>query len=176
MNGLTISGKVSMGKQSAQSSYRFFRVNVTGISGTYVRFAAVSIRVGLTDYPTVIGSMTSNTTPSPLVASASSTYGAGYEPYKAFVLAGSNASYRWISGGVSAPQWIQVDLGAGNEITPTSLRLCADDVGGSGYYVTNFTLLGSNTGAFSGEEATLYTSDTLDQGDWNTYGCVLFTF
>ncbi len=165
-----------MGKES-QPGYRFFRVNVTGNAGSYIRFSSITIKEGSTGYPFAIepGGMTSNTTPAPLVASASSTYGVGYEPFKAFVISGSNASYRWISGGDS-PQWIQIDLGAGNEIAPTSLQLCSDDVGGTGYYVTNFTFLGSNTGAFSGEEVPLYTSATLGQGDWGNYTCNLFTF
>lgn len=157
------------------AGYRFFRVNVTGNSGSYIRFTSITIKEGATEYPFSINAMTSDTTPIPLVSSASSTFNYGYEPYHAFMYSYAQASNRWISGGDS-PQWIQIDLGAGNEISPTSLQLCSDDVGGTGYYVTNFTFLGSNTGTFSGEQVTLYTSATLGQGDWGNYTCNLFTF
>jgi len=179
MNGVTVSGKTSMSKAPAPG-YRYFRVNITAFVGTAIRFQAVKINVGITAYPwAIVGylGMTSNNTPSPLVASASSVLAPGFEAWRAFVIesGGSNLS-RWISElPASPPQWIQLDLGSGNEIIPTSLQLCADDdIPAS--YVTNFTFLGSNTGTFSGEETILYTSGTLTSANWAAYSFTTFTF
>jgi len=183
MNGVTVSGKASIGKVPS-AGYRYFRVNVTGNydpSYQAVRFQAIRIKVGATEYPWAVpgagAGMTSDTTPSPLVASASSVFAGGFEAYQAFVnVFGGNDSYRWISGnGGGVPQWIQIDLGSGNEISPTSLQLCAD-ANWPDSYVTNFTFLASNTGAFTGEETILYTSATLVSGNWAASSFTTFTF
>ena len=174
LNGVTITGKTSLGPATLPG-YRYFRLNITGSVGLYIRFQAVKIMVSSTAYPFAIGNMTSNTLPTPLVASASSIYDSPFEAWRAFANeAGGNDTYRWISAS-SAPQWLQVDLGSGNNIIPTSLQLCADSDAAASY-VTDFQLLGSNIGSFTGEQATLYTSATLTGVNWTANTFTTFTF
>lgn len=172
MNGISLRG-TSM--STPVSGYRYFRLNITSAAGAYIRFQAVKIMVSATAYPFAIGNMTSNTAPSPLVASASSIFDSPFEAWRAFAnVSGGNDTFRWISG-AAAPQWLQIDLGSGNNITPTSLQLCADSDAAASY-VTNFTFLGSNAGTFTGEEVTLYTSATLTGANWTANTFTTFTF
>lgn len=62
----------------------------------------------------VVTGMTSNTAPSPQVASASSTYSTNY-PYKAFSQVNAADTDAWASSAapsVGAPQYLQIDMGA----------------------------------------------------------------
>jgi len=93
--------------------------------------------------------MTSATTPSPGVVTASSVLEVAYLPYYAFD--GNNAQ-RWVPD-ESLGQWIQFDMGAGNEIIEPNFLY----YGCAFYYITEGSFEGSNTGAFAGEE-TVFTS------------------
>lgn len=153
--------------------YRFFRVRINSYVGQAVRFQSVQLMVGGTPYPT--NTMTSNSAPAPLVATASSVFST-FEPYLAFFYPGGGSdTYRWIHAlGAAAPQWIQIDLGAGNEITPTSIRLCPDSAAATDY-PTHFTVLASNTGTFTGEEVMLFDSGTLTSANWTANAVSSFT-
>jgi hypothetical protein len=151
----------------ATPAYRFFRVRINSYAGNAVRFQAVELTVGGVAWPlTNELPMTSNSAPAPLVASASSVYST-FEPFNAFVVRnGGSDTYRWIHElNAAAPQYIQIDLGIGNEIVPTHLKLCPDSAGASDY-PTSLTLLASNTGAFGAEAVVLLDSGTLAQPDW----------
>jgi len=136
-------------------SSRYFRLTITqwSVAGTPctsgdTRIAEMELGVGATTYPS--GVMTGPSAPSPLVATASDSNGS-FPPWRAFdgVLGDSN---RWISTTTGTEHWLQIDLGVGNEISPNLYRLAPDSAGSSGYYPTAWTLAGSNTGSFSGEE------------------------
>jgi hypothetical protein len=134
------------------NSFRYIRLEI--VTGSYFEVKNLRFIASLTRYPTV--NMTSNTEPSPLVASASSTHlsMAQFQPYKAFD--GDAVNTRWHST-VGGSHWIQIDLGTGNEIRPNSLAMII--FSGSGdRRPTSLIVKGSNTGAFSGEDETLYTS------------------
>jgi hypothetical protein len=75
--------------------------------------------------------------------------------------------------GAPAPQWISLDLGAGNAISPTALKLCPDSAAASDYPIS-FLFQGSNTGAFAGEETVLYTASNYFGWVPNTFST--FTF
>jgi len=155
--------------------YRYWRLTVTdwtspsgkGAAGSLVRVAEWELHVGATAYPT--SNMTNNTSPSPLVASSLTDLGSGFEPYKAFDgnLSDSN---RWISAdAVSADQWLQIDLGAGGEIRPTTTEIAPDGgahVPPNGNYIKDFNITASNTGTFGGEEVTFLTVSGLIISDW----------
>jgi hypothetical protein len=103
--------------------------------------------------------MTGNSAPSPLVASADSETG-GYEAYKAF---DGNAGTRFTSGAGAHPHYLSLDLGSGNGILPNRVRF--------GVFTQSldrtpkdFTILGSNTGSFAGEETTLLTVSGASSG------------
>lgn len=142
------------------NSYRFFRyvfdkaspngqVGISGIDNYY--------RSGLVDAKGQIQPqtrMTGSNSPSPLVATASSEYapGTGYI-YRAFNAFGLNYNY-WLSNASDLHPWLQLDLGSGNSLAISGIRLNCT-YGGT---VTNVKLYGSNTGAFAGEEELLVDS------------------
>ena len=68
-----------------------------------------------TVYPDQIGHMTSNTAPSPLVASSTATYSSAYEPYEVFDSDTTSTGSSWWNLGQSstfADWYIQLDLGS----------------------------------------------------------------
>jgi hypothetical protein len=169
---------VSMGK-APSTTFRFFRLNVQAWVGDACRVEALRPRVGSTNYPSDATHMITNTNPYPLVASASSydTYYPGFPPWQAFATTPGSASLiRWIGDPSDLTPWLQIDLGAGNEITPTAVLICPDGDSGSLRYIQNFTFSGSNTGAFSGEQTLFYTSATLNSSFWTASLPVVFTF
>ena len=159
-NVLTISGSTGWVANQMRSfssasavAYRFLRINVTANNGSVGRsIFELEYLVDSTAYPT--SNMTGASAPSPLVASASSDDGSN-AAWEAFDGAVSGPS-RWsTSDGASFPIWLQIDLGDGNEIIPTGLKLYNHNA--AQQMPKTFTILGSNTGDFSGEQATLAT-------------------
>jgi hypothetical protein len=59
---------------------------------------------------------------------------------------------------------LQIDLGAGNEIYTSGYRFALHSSVASGYFPLDWTLKGSNTGAFAGEEHTLDTQTNVNTG------------
>jgi hypothetical protein len=83
--------------------------------------------------------MTSDTTPSPYVTSASSVWGSGYEAWRAFDR--STGAQGWHAGNGSVlPQWIKIDMGSALIID--SYRLGSRYDGGQ--WVTAWQFQGSN--------------------------------
>lgn len=140
--------------------YRYWRLNITSAhtaaglrpSNTgAIRVAGMRFLQGSTYYPT--SPMTSDSAPPPLVSSASTVLSSGFEAYHAFDTDLTDAS-RWASTASSTlTSWLQIDLGAGNLILPTDVDI-AMDASSVDYYLVNFQILASNTGAFAGEEVT----------------------
>lgn len=141
---------------------RYLRVNVTALNGDgYLEMADVRFYVGATTYPTV--NMTSDTAPSPLVASTNSNIVPGTtDAYTAFD--SSPTVSRWHSNNPAPPIWLQIDLGAGNEIAPTGIHIIPLFGGGFNRTPSAFEVLGSNTGSFSGEQTTFYSVSGLTTG------------
>ncbi|MFE6075799.1 discoidin domain-containing protein [Paenibacillus sp. NPDC057886] len=102
----------------------------------------------------IIPTMTSNTTPSPIVVSSSTQYSATFAPWKAFD--GSFGTHWMTSAGVQG--WVKIDLGSQKKLGRYSLSSSTDT---PNLPVTanpkNWTLEGSNTGLFSGEQDVLHT-------------------
>lgn len=176
MNSVTLKGTL-MGTLPP-TTFRFFRLNVQAWTGDACRIQALRAMVGSNQYPVDAGPfMTSNTTPSPLVASASSELSGSFQPWNAFAtVSGSGSLLRWISAAADTTPWLQFDMGAGNEISPTAVQICPDGDSGSIRYIQNFTFSGSNTGAFAGEQVLFYTSATLNNTFWSASTPVTFTF
>ena len=108
-----------------------------------------------TAYPT---NMTSGTAPTPFVATASAYYtpaGDTYAPWKAFD--SSASTWIWYLGRSTAQlatDWVQIDMGSATSISSLSV---------GGWYSnqpSQFEILASSTGAFSGEEVTIATVTT----------------
>lgn len=91
--------------------------------------------------------MTSNTLPIPLVASASSFYGAGADPYKAFNGTLANASDCWVSGNGQPVSWLQLDFGVKTKVDSFKISArnhnAADPLKG---HPKTFDFLGSDDG------------------------------
>lgn len=114
-------------------SYRYFRWRITQtVNNGHVSFQEADVKVSATQYPT--SAMTSNSAPSPLVASASSEFSASFAAWKAFdnsVATGSD----WVvstaaDGSGVTDEWLKIDLGSGNEITPTAYEITPSNTAG----------------------------------------------
>lgn len=166
------------------ATYRYWRLVATdwacpngkGNAGSLVRVAEWELLVGATAYPT--SNMTTNTAPSPLVASSLTNLGSGFEPYKAFD-GNTSDSNRFISAEfVSLDQWLQIDLGAGNEIRPDTSKIAPDGgvgVAPNGNFIKAFRIDASNTGSFGGEEVNFLTVSGLVEVDWTANTLKTFT-
>ncbi|MFQ5954019.1 MAG: hypothetical protein ACE5JZ_03035 [Kiloniellales bacterium] len=139
--------------KSAKKKYRYLRLDITASqSGTEHAVGELKIFEGATDHPT--SAMTSNTAPSPLVASAKSEDGTR-QAYQAFD-DDIGTDKHWGSA-PEAQSWVQINLGAGNGIAPTSYKITAGNSAKEQHAPKDWSLKGSNTGSFSGEEDTLHT-------------------
>ena len=101
-----------------------------------------------TSYPP---DMTSETTPSPYVATASAYYtpsGQTYAPWKAFD--SSTSTFSWFLGqGSVATAWNEIDFGSAINIKSLTVGPWHSSV------PSQFDILASNTGAFTGEETVI---------------------
>lgn len=153
-------------------TYRYLRLKVNSTAdGTYSEITQLLFKRGSTTYPTV--NLTSNSLPSPLVALASDENSSTYAAWHAFNTDTGDAG-SWISSNLGGfPKWIQIDLGAGNGITPTGVVLATTGTSGNQNRMpATFSVLGSNTGLFAGEEHTFYTGSHT----WTTDETLIITF
>lgn len=175
LNGVVLTGGVKIAVAPA-TQFRYFRLNIQSWVGDFARVEALRPQVNGVNYPSDATHMTDDTTPAPLVASASSFFST-FGPWQAFATTpGSSSVIRWISDSSDLTPWLQIDLGAGNEIAPTSVLICPDGDSGSIRYINQFTFSGSNTGTFTGEETLFYSSGVLGSGFWTASTPVIFTF
>ena len=94
--------------------------------------------------------MTSNTTPSPFVVSASSEIAGSYDAWHAFDGGTQTGAYYladWLTN-AHATGWIQIDLGAANALPVTCYKMMSS-INGTSYNPTAWSLLGSNDGTFA---------------------------
>jgi hypothetical protein len=146
------------GVSGVVATHRFLRLDISASqSGSEHAIAKFEPIVSSTGYPT--SAMTSNSAPSPLVALANSE-----DTPQAAYLAFDDTADHWGSDPETA-SWVQIDLGSGNGITPTSYAITAGDDGKEAHGPKDWTLKGSNTGDFTGEETTLHT--TTGEGSWS---------
>lgn len=84
----------------------------------------------------------------------------------ASVLVDGGTATKWKSS-AAAPQWLHFDCGVGAAFKPARLKiyLHADDIGG----VQGWALYGSNTGAFSGEEASVASGSCPSSEGWQVF-------
>lgn len=154
---------------SEAENYRYFRLRVDASNGQAITLGELEIMVDTTAYPT--SNMTGNSSPSPLAVSASSAQGSG--PYQAFDGVGAADGNWWYAQeSQSYPEWIQIDLGGGNAISPTSFKITIPSAStNTSRTPRDFSLLGSNTGSFSGEETVLdsATGETWSLGQTKEY-------
>jgi len=128
-------------------NYRYFRVtNFTGTAKTSVMIRDFRVYTSAGQSGTQLPpNMTSNTAPTPYVASGQGQFNASYDPYKAF---DSSASSQWWNlTGNNTTDYLQIDLGQAYTIKSFRFR-----EGSTDYSWTGCTVQASNTGAFNGEE------------------------
>lgn len=82
-------------------------------------------------------------------------------------------SRRWISGSGGGAQWLQIDMG--EPVTFTSFSISPDGAASLGYYITQFRILASATGAFAGEETQMFATSGLTGADWSNLTPKSFT-
>lgn len=153
-------GAASAGGGAAGTAYRYLRVVVDGGfsgSGHSAGFGELEFyQADTTKFPSP--DMTSNTVPSPLVASTQDALIDAWRVYSAADLNSVNIpSY-------ATGHWYQVDLGSELFVAAGGHALLHEKVANSGSGQTR-QILASNTGAFAGEEAVLWTgSQAIVQG------------
>lgn len=164
---LRVTELIGFGSGSALD-FRYFRLNITATeSGTDVSVGELKIFVDVTENPT--SNMTTNTAPSPLVASASAE-NSPQLAFAAFDGTDDSGDKNW-SAGAGPTQWLKIDLGAGNGIEPNSFKITAR-TGDQTHTPKTFTFEGSNTGSFGGEETVLKTvtnESAWSAGEERTY-------
>lgn len=89
----------------------------------------------------LIAPMTAASSPSPLVAAASSQFSASFAAWKAFT--GTDDDF-WFSGASSYPNTLSIDLGSGNAIAAVRYRVTADYQSTFTYAPKTWTFQGSN--------------------------------
>ena len=133
-----------------KTGYRFFRLRYTAFgTNQWNQIMELKFFVDTVEYPTV--AMTGNTSPSPLVASASPNSTAPSTIRYIFDKNHLNG-HGWDGNSYPPPCWHQLDLGEGNLILPTSYKITNSYPDRS---PTAFTLYASNVGNFTGEEVSL---------------------
>lgn len=155
------------GESAPAGLYRYIRYRAwENTVAAYLRIGEVTFLVGATAYPTV--AMTANNAPSPLVATGISTIAAG-AAYNAFDK--NDANYITFGG---LPCGCILDLGAGNAITPTGMTITPNNAGGDPF-PSHVSCEASTTGAFAGEQVTLYPQTATPSG-WTNGVPRAFTF
>lgn len=123
---------------SAGGGYRYYRIIAQSAVAQW-SIDEIKYLVNGVAYPTV--AMTSDTSPSPLAATASS-FSVSYNPYKAFDRA-FGASNSWLSNAVSATHWIMLDFGSGVQVAADAVSITV----GGGAWPQSFYVQSSNDGS-----------------------------
>jgi hypothetical protein len=156
-----IAGETKTWTFDAIGEFTHYRMNITGKPGPFgygTEYVVDSWGLLGEDVPAtsdLIPAMTSNTTPSG-VASASSEYGASYAIWKAM----DQSSGLWYSGS-DVTQWVQYEFDTVKEVSSVTIK-----APNNGDYIrtpNEFTIVGSNTGDFGGEETLLLTVSDAHQ-------------
>lgn len=146
-------GQATVGHRYVRLTISKYRYNgVDGSSpGTDVRVSELQLFDAIGNkYPA--RALTGASATTPFVVTKSSEQSSTFAAWKAFDAVISDSG-RWISDQAGGEQWVQIDLG--EEVALTSVKLSPDGAASSGYYPVDFRIEGSNTGAFSGEQALL---------------------
>jgi hypothetical protein len=167
--------------KAPQPGFRYWRLTATSwTSGSFAsgntgtnhicRIDEWKLLVGATAFP--VAAMTADNAPAPLLSSASSILGAGFEPFRAFDQIMTDSG-RWICGNPpGGPEWVQIDLGAGKAILPTTTTVAPDggvSTAPNGNYLIAFRIEASNTGAFAGEQVLFLNVSGLAVTDWAAF-------
>ena len=136
-------------------TYRYWRMHAwTGAAATSVMVSNFALYTatsqGGTKYPE---NMTSNTLPTPSVAGGVGAYSVSYDYWKAFDANVSTTMY-WNLAGNNATDYIDVDLGSAVAISSFNVYPSNNPT----YTWTGCQLQASTTGAWGGEEVTIYTA------------------
>ena len=148
-------GTKTFSTTTLNATFRYFKIGDFVNSAHHwsgfndLRFYTGEGRTG-TPYP---ANMTSASLPTPYVVTTNNVYNATYAPWKAFDL--STTTWYWTLGSTNqALDWVAIDLGSAINIKSIKMRGPSSLV----YALEGFTIYGSNTGAFSGEETTVVTA------------------
>jgi hypothetical protein len=142
---LDFSDENVLGKDAAvevsTTTYRYFKIDVTLAGTSYVSIGEMEYFVGSTAHPT--SNMTSNTAPSPLVASANSDTGTGAQlAFNAFDGSEHPTVSKWQTANGTNTGFLKIDLGSGNEIAPDRIGIFAPET--ESRTPRTFTIQGSN--------------------------------
>lgn len=135
---------------------RYYRlIGTGGNSHTIVR--DISLYTGLgqtgTNYPPT---MTADDAPSPYVATSSGHYNStSYENWKAFDSSTVSGWWNLAQGATYSNWYIQIDFGSSSSVAINSAKITINPSYQGGTLGQTYTLAGSDTGAFTGEQITM---------------------
>jgi hypothetical protein len=140
------------------TTYRYLKIDVTEVeNASYVSIGEMEYFVGATLYPTQ--TMSSNTLPSPLVASANSDTGTGAQlAFNAFDDNKHPTVSKWQTANGTVTGFLKIDLGSGNGIAPTRIGIFAPET--QNRAPRDFTIQGSNNDSDYTILATYAANDT----------------
>ncbi|MDA8978413.1 hypothetical protein N9F67_00920 [bacterium] len=143
--GFASSSQVTGNYTKANANFRYWRLIYNAESSnshTYLRELRYydDFNQTGTSYPP---NMTSNTLPSPYVASGNYIYSTTYDYWKAFDNS-PNSSGWWTIGSNTTGKYIDIDFGSARDIKSVYMRFNS-----SYYVVTNLSVLGSDSSNFS---------------------------
>lgn len=157
---------------TATTGYRYFRISITSNNGdaTYTQIAELYLN-GIddtSDLPYFSPSdLTSNTSHSPFVSTASTTFMAN-TAYKAFD--GDIGSQQYWLGTNAGVDWLKLDCGSGNLYTLTSYSLQVNTIPEANRAPNDWTMEGSN------DDSTWSTLDTVtNEASWTSGETRTFT-
>lgn len=149
--------------------YRYFRLDVSANNGdgTYTQVRELYLFSNdAAYYPQITPTtMSDNTTPSPYVASASSTFTASGE----YVVYGSNAAVYWL--GTNPASWHKIDIGSGAEKTLQGYIILVNSVPEAARAPKDWTLEGSNNNSTWDTLDTRTNQTSWGSGEWRAYTC-----
>jgi hypothetical protein len=149
---------------SPTTAYRYYRLDITANNGdaTFVQVAELYLYLGYPSNEFAPHNMTTDSAPSPYVASAS-TFQVGSNAYLAFNGAGAG----WL-GNNGGADWVQIDLGSGNVFLIEQYQI--RDAGVAARAPKDWTLKGSNNGS----DWTTLDTRTNETG-WGTFDLRTYT-
>ena len=141
---LQLNQLIGFGGRSQITAYRYFRLTIDKIKTTGTTGQPIYAWDLFDGTSWVATNMTSNTAPSPLVASCIDGSANAWRLHDGSLATFHQVAGNYVSQVKSPSDWHKIDLGSGNEITPTKIRVAWYNTGGIDTTGEDFKLEASN--------------------------------
>ncbi len=170
------SGETRTFTVASPASYRYYKVDITANNGDadYTQIGELFFYTTLSADEKAPHNMSAASTPSPYVASASTTNGV-YAPWKAFDGKNTQApsTDQFWQGNNSGVDWLKIDMGASNAWRLSGYAIKSASAGASTQAPKNWTMEGSNDDAAWATLDTIANETNWGAGDYRIYTVAL---